>query len=197
MKRLTQPVVLLSLLVLVLVVQCILIGVGYSKIHKLETSKTSPQSQSQPDMSASMAALNAISFNQPAISVSDNKVYLPEVNLALPLNETTLSLLYSGRETGNPSKQTQTTYDVTTRGLASLSPAGFQQQLACYPIRLAFEDKSNPFNPYEKDNSAVKLADGRTLQIYADSNPKCSPQWQAAKVSPDAIKKVLEQATSY
>jgi hypothetical protein len=194
MKKLIIPPMLAILLVAVLVIQSVFISVSFSKIHKLENAKNPDQRNS---FAVSMAALNATGFSQPAVSVSDNKVYLPDIRLALPLNSDTTSLLYSSRETGNPTEQTTTTYDVTTRSLASLSPVGFQQQLACYPIRLAFEDKANPFNPHEKDNAAVKLADGRTLQIYAHDDSKCAAQWQAAKIDPDTLKNAFKQATSY
>ncbi|MDB5186526.1 MAG: hypothetical protein JWL85_1049 [Candidatus Saccharibacteria bacterium] len=198
MKRLINPITVTILLVAIALTQSVLIGISFNKIHKLESAKSAAQNQEQQDKSAvSMAALNAASFNQPAVSVSDNKVYFPDIHLALPLNNDTVSFLYTGRQVGNPNKQTITTYDVTTRGLASLSPVGFQQRLACDPVRLAFEDKANPFSPHEKNNSSVKLADGRTLQIYAYSDSTCNAQWQAANVDPILIKSTFEQATSY
>jgi hypothetical protein len=196
MKKLLNPATVL--LVAILVVQSVFIGISFSKIHKLEQAKPSVQNQAQQNQFAiSMAALSAVGLNQPAVSVTDNAVYFPDIHLALPLNNDTISLLYSSRQTGNPDKQTMTTYDVSTRGLAALSPIGLQHQLACYPVRLAFEDKANPFNPHESNNAAVKLADGRTLQIYAHDDSQCAAQWRAANVKPDSLKKIFEQATSY
>jgi hypothetical protein len=183
--------------VIVVIVQFALLAVCFSKIHTLESHRPAAQNRRrQAESPAAMTALSAISFNQPAVSVSDNKVYLPDMKLSLPLTDTAFTLLYSGRQTLS-NGQTATVYDVTTRSLASLSPAGFQQRLACYPLRLAFEAKPNPFNPHEKDNSAVKLADDRTLQIYANDDEACAPQWQAANVKPDALEQAFEQATSY
>ncbi|MDB5170031.1 MAG: hypothetical protein JWN82_427 [Candidatus Saccharibacteria bacterium] len=180
------------LLVLILLAQSACIALSFDKIHKLETAKPADDL-----LSISMNALNASGLSQPAVSVGDNKVYFPELRLALPLNDTTTSLVYHGRSVGNAAGTTGVTYDVTTRGLASLSPVGFQTRLACDPIRLAFEAKANPFNPYEKNNAAVTLADGRTLQIYAFSEPACDAQWQAVGVKPDVLKNIFKQATSY
>lgn len=198
MKKLINPATMTIVLAVILVIQSVLIGVSFSRIHEIENVQLAVQNQDLQNLQAvSLAALSATSFNQPTVSVSDNKVYFPDIHLALPLNDNTTQLLYLGRQTGNSDRQTTTTYDVTARSLASLSPVGFQQQLACYPIRLAFEDKANPFNDHEKNNSAVKLADGRTLQIYADDNPKCAAQRKTANVDPSVLMDSFKQAASY
>jgi len=194
MKKVTTPQVLVSLLVLVLVGQSTLLAIGFKKIHTLETTKPSVLSQDQQNLSATtMTALSAVSMSEPVVSVGDNKVYLPYLRIALPIDSTSLQLLYSARSVGENSF----TYDVTTRGLASLSPIGFQTRLACTPLRLAFEAKPNPYNPHESNNASVKLADGRTLQIYADSDTTCDAQWRAAGVDPDVMKTTFVQAQSY
>lgn len=140
------------------------------------------------------AALSALRLNQPAVSVSDKKVYFPELKLALPLNDTSLSLLYSGRSTKDDGVYT---YDLTTRELAALPTAGFQKELSCMPVRFSFETKANPYNQHEIAGREVKLADGRTLQIYAYANNVCNEQWDVAKVDPVAIADTLKQAVSY
>ncbi|HET8709640.1 MAG TPA: hypothetical protein VFL85_05185, partial [Candidatus Saccharimonadales bacterium] len=63
-------------------------------------------------------------------------------------------------------------------------------------LRLKFEAQPHPYNPHEKPSS-VKLADGRTLQIYQLSNEKeCTDSWNAS-VNPSMITDVFKQAQSY
>lgn len=213
MKRLSKSTILPTILITILALQTVAITVAYVKINTLRKADNSNllALNQQNTSAAAITALNAVGFSQPAVSVSENRVYLTDLKLSLALNDTTSSLLYAKREVGahhtedheheegegQHDEELVTVYDVSTRALVSLSPIGFQQQLACNPIRLAFEDKSNPFNPNESNSASVKLADGRTLQIYAGGDPQCQNQWEAANISPDNLKKEFEQARSY
>lgn len=188
-----KPSLTLISLAVIIVVQGILLYAGFTKIHDLEVSQ---EAATQTQLAVSMAALSTASLSQPVLAVADNKVYLPEMRIAVPLTVASQSLLYGSREVGDKGN-TATTYDVTVRGLSSLSPVGMQQTLACTPLRVTFEDKVNPFNPHEKPATAVKLSDGRTLQIYRYSNAVCDPQWQASGTDPVMLAQLFEQATSY
>lgn len=188
----------LVVIFIVLIAQSVLIGIGYKKIDKLESTKSNqsvaPQSVSEANAST---ALMAASMSVPAVAVSEQKVYLPELRIALPLNETSVSLLYAGRQVGNAADERTTVYDATTRALATQSTAGSDQRLACYPVRLAFEEQPKPFNPNEKANTPVKLKDGRTLQVYTASDSTCEARWNVANVKPAELAKLFAEATSY
>jgi hypothetical protein len=189
---------LLILFVAVLIAaQGILMSVVFYKVHTLENSVANLKNKSQPASEDAIIALNAASLSQPAISVSENKVYFPEVSLSIPLSKQATTLLYSGRTVGGEPAKATTTYDVTTRPFASLSNGGFQTELSCIPVRFSFEAIANPYNDHEKPAKPVKLADGRTLQVYTYSNQKCDAQWKAANVDPGTIAELFEKASSY
>ncbi|MGF7228568.1 MAG: hypothetical protein ACQR33_01135 [Candidatus Saccharibacteria bacterium] len=195
MKNDRVHVLLATLLIAVIIVQGMFMCLSLRRIHTLNASVSDIKSQ-QSSRDA-LNALNVVSLSQPAVSVADNKVYLPDIHLALPLNTTTAALLYDSREVGSTQKTTGTTYDVTTRALATLPSSSFQDQFSCSPVRFSFEATANPYNPHEKTNTAVKLADGRMLQIYTYTNTACNAQWKAAGVVPNTITQAFEQATSY
>lgn len=185
-----------SLLVLVLVAQSVVLGMTVRKVRNLER-KISDTSTGQGTTDGVMTALNAVALSQPAISVSESKVYFPDMNLQIPLSKQATTLLYGSRTVGGEPAKAMTTYDITTRPLASFYGVGYQTELSCTPVRLAFEAAANPYNNHEKPSSPVKLADGRTLQIYTYSNQKCDAQWKAANVDPTAIAALFEKASSY
>jgi hypothetical protein len=182
------------IVVAALIFQALCISASFNKNRELEASVRRLDTQQSQQLSQdSLSALNAIGMSQPAVSVTEKKIYFPELKLVLPLSDEATSLLYSSRQVGSG----QTTYDITNRALASLPAAGYQVQFSCTPVRLSFEAKANPFNPNEKTNPAVSLADGRTLQIYTYANKACQPQWDAVKVDPAAIAQLFAKATSY
>jgi hypothetical protein len=189
MKKFIIPSIL-ALLVIAVVVEGILIAASYDKINRSNAN--------QDVMSAiSVKGLSATSFNQPSISVSEGRTYFPEMKLFVTLDNVSSSLLYISREVGDPARVTDATYDIATRRFVSLSPVGYQQQKACYPVRLKFEDKPNAYSPYEQNSSSIKLEDGRTLQIYPNDDPACKPQFSTSATKPSEIKKVFEGAKSY
>lgn len=194
MKNQRIPLVLALLIVTVVVMQGIFILIGLSRINQLEDSVANSNTQHISQDASS--ALQAVGLSQPAVSVSNDKVYLIDSRLVLPLTKESASLLYSSREVG-PQKELKTTYDVTTRALAALPAQGFQDQFACTPVRFSFETSANPYNADEKPNPAIKLSDGRTLQVYTYTNADCDAQWQAAGVDPSAIAQLFAKATSY
>lgn len=194
MKKQQIQVAFGIIVVAALIFQAVCISASFNKNRELEASIHRLDTQQSQQLSQdSLSALNAVGMSQPAVSVTEKKIYFPELKLALPLSDPATSLLYSSREVGSG----QTTYDVTNRALASLPSAGYQTQFACSPVRLSFETKANPFNPNEQTNPAVMLADGRTLQIYTYTNKACQAQWNAAKVDPGAIAQLFAKATVY
>lgn len=191
MKKQQILIVFGGIVLAALIFQAVCISASFNKNRELETAVH--HLESQQNQQDSLQALVAVGMSQPAISVTEKKVYFPELKIALPLSDEAVSLLYATRQTGNK----QVTYDITNRALASQPSAGFQTQFACTPVRLSFEASANPFNQNEQNNAAVKLADGRTLQIYTYTNKACQPQWDAADVNPSKIAQLFAQATSY
>jgi len=188
MRRFLLPLVL-TLIVVGLGVEAILIAAINDKLNRVDRDQ-------QNVATISIAALNAAEFSQPAISVTNKRVYFPELQIYLPLDTISTSLLYNGRQAGNPDKDVNTNYDITTRSLASLSPIGYQTQKACYPVRVTFEPSANKYTSYE-DTSTVKLSGDRTMQVYANNDPACRSQYATAGIVPDAIKKAFEGAVAY
>lgn len=194
MKKQQIQIVFGVVVVAALIVQAVCISAAFNKNRELETSlRRLDTQQGQQLPQDSLNALGAVGMSQPAVSVTEKRVYLPELKLALPLSDEAVSLLYSSRQVDGG----QTTYDVTNRALASQLSAGYQVQFSCTPIRLSFENKANPFNQNEQTNPAVTLADGRVLQIYTYTNKACQAQWDAAKVDPATIAQLFAKATSY
>lgn len=183
-----------AIVIAALIFQAVCISASFNKNRELEASVRRLDTQQNQQLSQdSLNALGAVGMSQPAVSVTEKKIYFPELKLVVPLSDDAVSILYSGRQVGSG----QTTYDITNRTLVSLPATGYQTQFSCTPVRLSFEAKANPFNQNEKTNAAVTLADGRTLQIYTYTNKACQPQWDAAKVDPAAIAQLFAKATSY
>lgn len=136
------------------------------------------------------------SYTQVAAEPTESKVYIPELHLALPLNQTTLSLMYSMRTTKTGTTSSDEA-DITTHAEAAY-PMQQQRVRSCTSVaRIKFETKADPYNPEEKPQPAVTLADGRVLQIYSSRLSSCNQEWQANGVPPGAIAAAFQQATSY
>jgi hypothetical protein len=185
------------LLVAIIAVQSFLIASAFHKINILE-KKVHPELAGELNTVAanSQVGINFASHTPPAISVKESKVYLPELKLQLPLNDTSLGILYATNKSishGNP----LTLYDVSTRSLAATPQPSMKVTSCTDVIQLRFETKADPFNTNQKSNPPIKLADGRTLQVYTNTDPTCSQLWNAANVKPAGIAQLFQQATSY
>jgi hypothetical protein len=184
------------LLVAVIAIQGIFLASAYHKINTLQKA-IPPGLQGQLDQLQANASvgIDAASFSPAVISIKDSKVYLPDVGLQLPLDFKVTGLLYDMRQTGGPDTTT-TVYDVTTRELVS-TPQPLKATSCTSPVRLGFGIKADPFNPNEKTNTPVKLADGRTLQIYTNTDPSCAQHWKSTSTIPADIAQMFQKATSY
>ena len=196
MQRLNQKTIVPALLTVLCVVFIVALGLLWHQEQRLD-SRFKVEDRNMLGLQAQLDTLNsAASFAHVTPSVSDNAVYLPDVRLKLPLNDTTLQLLYSPRTMGSAQKATTAVIDVSTTAEASY-PQQPLQRLACIPVRLAFEAKSNPYNPHEKNVGSVTLADGRTLQIYAFHEPSCDLAFHVTNTDTDALGALFKQARSY
>lgn len=141
-------------------------------------------------------AVNASSYIPIRASIAGNAVYIPELRLKLPLNDTTLAFEYSLRADSKDKTQAFTEADITTRDLVSAAPV--DATISCSnPVRIKYETSSNPYNPHETNVVSVKLANGKTLQVYAFHHTDCSTAFNLAHIDSDALGKVFKQAVSY
>lgn len=118
------------------------------------------------------------------------KLYLPELNITVPLNTTTSSVRYTFTEGANSGES----------GEARLSSAIMADHMtrvkSCSDmVRLKVEAQPDAYSPDQPHYAAVKLADGRTLQIYASTTKECESAW--IMMSPQTIAKEFKEAASY
>lgn len=128
-------------------------------------------------------------------------VYLPEFRIKLPFTPVSKSLTYEMRGefdelfTGNPSSSSQ----IPEADLYSTHYIYPQQPATAdcgVMVRIKLEAKPDAYSPHEKP-STVKLADGRTLQVYESVDEKsCQRSWDSS-VSPSVVAKQLQRAQSY
>lgn len=124
-------------------------------------------------------------------------LYLPELSIKLPYNETSGSLVYSMRmdENGVASDEIDVSSDKFLR------PGGLTQLDCTQFLRLKIEDSANPYNPAEQAYT-YKLQDGRSLQVYVfsgdlEGNKECLNEYEAQKVYPKDYLEAFEAVQSY
>jgi hypothetical protein len=178
----------------ILVLQTVALGLLWRSEHDTSLETRDLLNEQFTQLSQLFTATSAASLNHVVVSVSDNAVYFPDLHLKLPLNNTTLNLVYSVR--ANAPGSNTTVIDVDTQSDATYT-APMLQTFSCTPLRLAFESKPNPYNPHEKDDESVTLADGRILQVYAYHQSSCDVQYQAEGMNTDALAAQFKAATSY
>jgi len=115
-----------------------------------------------------------------------NRLYLADLNLTVPLSQTTSSVRYM--------------YDGTNGGEIRLSSTYMTDhaehvQSCSDMVRLKVEPKPNAYSPGQPHYASVTLSDGRTLQIYASKIKECQSAWQA--MSPQTIAESFKAAVLY
>jgi hypothetical protein len=132
------------------------------------------------------------------VDAVNSTVYLPEFRIKLPYDETSKALAYSIR---NYDKNGKIAVDASNAeaDLTSLNyvhPAPVTTMDCSDLLRIKVELTQKPYNPHEKA-STVKLADGRSLQLYEPVNlNECEQSWNIS-ASPDTVLTELKQAQSY
>jgi len=176
----------------IIVLQFVLLGVLFSRFQHYKRDTDTVIGQLTLDQNV---GLHNVGLLRVTAVPAENIVYLPDIHLKLPLNESTLGLVY-GKRTTESNGKSMDVVDVTTLTDATTEPFP-NQRLACVPVRLAFEDKANPYNPHEIAQLAVKLGDGRTLQIYKFQDDSCNGRWQITQTDPAKIAEAFQSAKSY
>ena len=188
-------------LILVLVLQSAGLAWLMVQNHTLsgDVSTLQRTSASKDDLAASQRLLNGSISNvfgaeKPVMDAQTLSVYLPEFKIKLPYNSTTKTIAYTLRNDNNPRSNDPAEADVTsTRYVAPEK----ETVVDCSDfLRLKIEAAPHTYSPHEKATS-VKLADGRTLQIYeAINEAECTQSWNIF-ISPAALADVFKQAESY
>lgn len=179
------PAVLLA----VVVVQFVLLALLY---RNFEAYKKNDQAAQEMVAGATFSVVQAVAYKQAAVVPDAGAVYIPEAHLKLPINDDTVQLAYSMRIDGSKDGP-RSLYVVSTFRDATTNWA----DKSCVPVRLTFEATQNPFSPTEKPQQPVKLADGRTLQIYASSDTNCTMRWKSTQLDPVRLAALFQSAQSY
>lgn len=141
------------------------------------------------------------SYTSATITPSESTVYFPLAKLKLPASTLTEVLVYSYADThtipGNK-KVFPAQLSISTHNLAANAHSTTKQFDCSQVVYADFETPSYPINPVWKSDGDVKLADGRTMNIYyAPEISGCKQSWQFNNIDPKAIADSLKQAVSY
>lgn len=152
-------------------------------------------------LSENQATTSGGGYSAVTISPSENSVYLPLVNLKLTdsnLNEGLVYTYQPAHTVQGIKKVFPAQLDISTHELA-VNDFSTSQQFDCSQVTYAdFVTPSYPVNPMWKLDGTIKLADGRTMNIYyAPSIPGCNQAWQVNNINSKAIADSLRQAVSY
>jgi|GEM_PF-3510460 len=162
------------------VLQLVLFGVT---MHANRTTRNDSDAANQ-------FTYNTIDTNNQLLSLSvlpgQNRLYVPELNLTVPLNLQTRALRYSFEE--------GTTNNVRLTS-ALMTDHAVHTQSCSDMVRLKIEDKADAYSPSQPLYASVSLSDGRTLQIYASTTKECNQAW--VNVSPQAIAEQFKSAAIY
>lgn len=152
-------------------------------------------------LTASQAATQGPTYYDVTISPSDKTVYFPlaKVKLADSISAEGLVYTYTPSYTiPHDSKVFPATLSISTHDLAANAQSTTQQFDCTEVVYADFVTPSYPVNPMWKSDGSVKLADGRTMNVYyAPSIPGCSGAWHLSNINSKAIADLLKQASSY
>jgi hypothetical protein len=152
-------------------------------------------------LTANQAATQGPTYNDVTIAPTDSMVYFPLAKLKVASSTLAEGLVYTYTPSytiPHDSKVFPSTISISTHDLAA-NAQSTTQQFDCTEVAYAdFVTPSYPVNPMWKSDGSVKLADGRTMNVYyAPSIPGCSGAWRLNDVNSKAIADVLKSAISY
>lgn len=136
-------------------------------------------------------AMKSLYNLQPVTDVAQQRVYFPEAKIYVPLSAyaRTVVYRYTEAEAGVPAGMV-----LTSNFNTNILPGTFED-VPCLQrhVEVAINDKSSFSGDFVK---TVRLADGRTLNLYRQDSKSCSDEkWSQG--SPDKLTALLEQAKSY
>jgi hypothetical protein len=191
-KTATKEAVL-PIITLIVVALCVLTSILW--IHERNNSHT--LNAQMKGLQMQVAGDQYAAYTQITAEPTEDKVYIPQLRLALPLNNTTMSLMYSLRTDTATSADAVIEADITTHAEAATLVQQARVRSCSSVVRIKFEAKADPYNLQEKAQASVTLDDGRVLQIYSYHLDSCNQEWQSNGIDPDAIAALFQEATSY
>jgi hypothetical protein len=135
-------------------------------------------------------ALSSLYNKRPATEVAQQRVYFPEAHIYVPLSSYARDVVYSWQDADHDTPATLTaTNDFNVRIL----PNTFDD-VPCLQrhVTVVVSGKTSYDGTFVE---AVKLADGRTLNIYKQDHKNCKDIWSQG--APDKLVEILRQAKSY
>jgi len=151
-------------------------------------------------VSQNQRAMSGGNYNAVSIVPSENSVYLPLAKLKLSATDTNESLVYTYapvHRVPGIQKLFNAELDISTHDLSMNNFAS--AQFDCSQVAYAdFVTPSYPVNPMWKSDGSIKLADGRTMNVYyAPSVSGCAQSWAMSNIDSKAIADSLKLAVSY
>lgn len=196
LTRFTNKQYLYIVLALLVIGSYLVVGL----VWRHERSKISDLNKELQTVSANQEAMSGGNYTAATIIPSENAVYFPLVRLKLTATELNEGLVYDYRAAYTvpvsrkafPAQLEISTHDLSVNDFA-------QKQFDCSEVVYAdFVAPSYPTNPMWKSDGSIKLADGRTMNIYyAPSIPGCKNTWHMNNINPKAIADSIKQAVSY
>jgi hypothetical protein len=183
-KKLWIPV-----LVVVLVVHSFLLLMGVLVFY---ADRQVSQFGAEQEFKTFLGQITKGMFVTGVIDVPENKVYMPELNISVPLNETSRNLLYSYNESfdDTPESAIVSLRHVVNRQLDKIG------QNSCTQTTYIEATDAPRDQEGKKHAGSVALQDGRTLQVYVNTQDICKAVW-AVDANPDLLAEVLLKARSY
>jgi hypothetical protein len=118
------------------------------------------------------------------------RLYLPELNLTVPLNPITSSVRYNFNQ-GIPGDDSSNVRLTST----FMTDHAMHTKSCSDMVRLKIESKADVYSPTQPLYATVTLADGRMLQVYTSTTKECQSAWRT--VSPQSIAETFKDAASY
>ena len=119
------------------------------------------------------------------------RLYLPELNISVPLNATTSSARYSYSSYGETASKSGDVRITTT----SMTDHSMHVKSCADMVRLKIEAKPDAYSPEQPLYASVTLSDGRMLQIYASSTKECADAWRG--MTPQTLAAPFKDARLY
>jgi hypothetical protein len=180
----TQKIILAALFIALIVAQGVTLGLLHQTNQDVQSLKDSNQIiLNELDSTASLRELAAVP--------GQKRLYVPELNITLPLDETTSTMRYTYTTYGESTSKSGDARITTTM----MTDHTTHVKSCSDMVRLKIEAKPDAYSPDQPVYASIKLADGRTLQVYASTAKECERAW--LPLSPQALAEPFKQAQSY
>lgn len=133
-------------------------------------------------------------FSDGVIDARENRVYIPELKVFLPLNEDTRHIKYqyapSDDKNSYPAEINLNTKAQIETLVETLDHVPCMQKMMRATINNPDSERYN-----EKRSGDMKLEDGRTLYFFENKDKKCTSRWSTS--SPAKMVEIIKTAKSY